>query len=323
MTDAKEIWVFVELTSAGIRQVSLQLLAKARALEINNRVAALVPGGNEDVLKELSKHGAEKIYVVEGLDGYKLDTYTEVIAECIKKYNPHIVLFGATHIGRELAPSVASSLHLGLTADCTDLSMQGDNLIQTRPAFGGNIIADISCKTFPQMATVRPNVFSAKEFDGEAAIVREKVNAPKSIFEVIEEIKAQGEHRSIEDARIVISGGRGLKRKEDFEMLEMLASSLGGAVGCSRPIVEKGWMPKSAQVGQSGKTISPDLYLAIGVSGSVQHQAGIKSAKKIVAINSDPNAPIFDIADYALVGDLYEIVPAMIEELKGEKNDRA
>jgi electron transfer flavoprotein alpha subunit len=317
----KEIWIFAELAGDGIRPVSLQLLAKGRELasEIGAMTAAAVIGGDEKTHSILSEHGAERIYAIKGRRDYRLDTHARALAECIKRHSPHIVLFGATHIGRELAPSVASVLHLGLTADCTGLSMRGDSLIQTRPAFGGNIMADITCRTFPQMATVRPNVFSARRFDGRAEIVHVDLDPEESIFEIVEEIKAQREGRSIEDSRIVISGGRGLKSREDFEMLEELASLVCGAVGCSRPIVERGWMPKSAQVGQSGKTISPDLYIAVGVSGSVQHQAGIKSAKKIVAINNDPSAPILDIADYALVGDLYELVPALIEELKRER----
>jgi electron transfer flavoprotein alpha subunit len=316
----KEMWIFVELEETKIKPVSLQLLAKGRELasDINAMVAAVVLDKDKGIYAELSKHGAQKIYALDGCGEYRLDVYTKALVECIKKYNPHTVLFGATHIGRELAPSIASSLRLGLTADCTGLSMHEESLIQTRPAFGGNLMAEITCKTLPYMATVRPNVFTAKEFNENAEIIEVPLSycADKSIFELIEEVRAQEEQRNIEDAGIVISGGRGLKRKEDFEMLEELASLLSASIGCSRPIVEKGWMPKSAQVGQSGKTIAPELYIAVGISGSVQHQAGIKSAKKIVAINSDSNAPILDIADYAIVGDLYEIVPELIKELR-------
>jgi len=316
----KEIWVFVELEGTKIKPVSLQLLAKGRELasDINAVVAAVVPGcdNNKEICAELSKYGAQKIYALNGCGGYKLDIYTKALVECIRKYNPHTVLFGATHIGRELAPSIASYLRLGLTADCTGLYMHEESLIQIRPAFGGNIMAEITCKTLPYMATVRPNVFTAREFNENAEMIKVSCCADKSIFELIEKVRAQEGQRSIEDAGIVVSGGRGLKRKEDFEMLEELASLLSASVGCSRPIVEKGWMPKSAQVGQSGKTIAPELYIAVGISGSVQHQAGIKSAKKIVAINNDPDAPILDIADYAIVGDLYEIVPELIKELR-------
>jgi len=219
---------------------------------------------------------------------------------------------------------VAAQLKLGLTADCTGLSIihkdDEDLLLQTRPAFGGNLMAEITCKTFPQMATVRPNVMREIETDTAGAeVIIEKMNS-NSVLEILEKLSQSTEHKSVDNARIVVAGGRGLKRKEDFAMLEELASIIGGTVGCSRPIVEKGWMPKSMQVGQSGKTISPDLYIAVGISGSVQHQAGMNGAKKIVAINNDPSAPIIDIADYSLVGDLYEIVPELIRELKENHN---
>ena len=319
----REVWVFIELSESGIRSVSLQLLGKGKELasEIGGRVAAVVLGGDGDVCRTVSNYGAERVYDIKGPFGrYKLDIYTEALAECIKEHNPYIFLFGATHTGRELAPSVAAKLKLGLTADCTGLSIlrRGDEdlLLQTRPAFGGNIIADITCKTFPQMATVRPNVMRAPEpSEREVEIIRMGVEGKDSVFELLEEISSEGEHRGVDDAKIVVAGGRGLKKKEDFEMLEDIASLLGGSVGCSRPVVEKGWMPKSMQVGQSGKTISPELYIAVGVSGSVQHQAGIKSAKKIVAINSDSTAPILNIADYSIVGNLYEIVPEIIRSL--------
>jgi electron transfer flavoprotein alpha subunit len=323
----REIWVFAETFDEGVRPVSIQLLGKAKelALEIGGCVAAVVLGGNEEIYGILSKYGAEKIYAVEGnFEQYRSDVYSRALVELIKKHSPYIFIFGATHVGRELAPSVAAELKLGLTADCTGLSIirkdDEDLLLQTRPAFGGNLMAEITCKTFPQMATVRPNVMREIETDADGAeVIIEKMDSG-SIFEILEKLSQSTEHKSVENAGIVVAGGRGLKKKEDFAMLEELASIIGGTVGCSRPIVEKGWMPKSAQVGQSGKTISPDLYIAVGISGSVQHQAGMNGAKKIVAINSDPSAPIMDIADYSLVGDLYEIVPELIRELKENHN---
>jgi electron transfer flavoprotein alpha subunit len=249
-----------------------------------------------------------------------------VVTGLIARHKPCIVLFGATHAGRDLAPRVAASLELGLTADCTGLSIVDGLLLQTRPAFGGNIMADIICPfTRPQMATVRPNVM--KKCEPDPARTGEKVLVPVSIDAtalrvVIKETSntPQTGKLKIDEADIIVSGGRGVCSDGGFAILEGLAEAMGGVVGCSRVAVDLGFRPKAVQVGQSGTTVSPKLYFAVGISGSIQHQVGMKSSDIIVAINKDPAAPIFQVADYGIVGDFREIVPAFTAEIKRMKN---
>jgi len=227
-------------------------------------------------------------------------------------------------VGRDLAPSVASNLGLGLTADCTDLSIEEKDglLLQTRPAFGGNVMADIICpNTRPQMATVRPNVMEPLKPDEnrEYEVIQREISIPARTVrtEILETISGREEHEvGVEEGDCIISGGRGVGSADKFGVLEELAKTLSGVVGCSRPIVELGWMPKSRQVGQSGKTVSPRLYIACGISGAIQHQVGIRNSDIIIAINKDPKAPIFDIADFGVVGDLHQIIPRLVEKLK-------
>ena len=245
-----------------------------------------------------------------------------ILTGLISQYKPGIVLFPATHTGRDLAPRVAATLGLGLTADCTGLSIEDGLLLQSRPAFGGNIMADIICPNVrPQMATVRPNVMKAGEPDNskKAEIVDVPVDLKTKdvnivIKETVKTVKTGV--KSLEEVDIIVSGGRGMGSPENFSVLEELADTLGGGVGASRAAVDAGWRPRSDQVGQTGKTVSPKLYIACGISGKIQHQVGMKGSDIIVAINKDPEAPIFEIADYGIVGDLFEVVPLLNDELR-------
>ena len=319
------VWVYCEVQGCENRMVNLELLNKARELadELGEEVGAVVMGSELDgVLKQLQQHGAETIYVADDqdLENYQTEVYSSLISGLIQKYKPSIVLYPATHQGRDLAPRVSSTLAVGLTADCTGLSIGEDTgLIQTRPAFGGNIMADIITPGVrPQMATVRPNVFkSGKPEKGKKAeVVRIPVSVDTDslslkIREIIRDDATCG--NSIEEANIVISGGGGMKSAENFGMLEELADLIGGAVGASRSAVDAGWRDRSDQVGQTGKTVSPQLYIAVGISGKIQHVVGMRGAETVVAINKDPMAPIFDVADYGIVGDLFEVIPALID----------
>ncbi len=325
------VWVFAEQHEGELKPTGPQLLGKGRELadELNEELCAVVLGDEvEHLADELGTYGAEKVFVVEheALENYSTEAYTTALTTLISRHKPEIFIYGATHLGRDLAPSVAGHMGLGLTADCTGLSIEeveaNKVLLQTRPAFGGNVMADIICpNTRPQMATVRPHVMKPMEPEPEKKpeIVKEDVKIDESSIrtEVLEVMEPEEEGKiSVEEADIVVSGGRGVGEEENFELLEKLARVLGGTVGCSRPIVEEDIMPKSHQVGQSGKTISPNLYMVCGVSGAIQHKVGIRGSKTIIAVNNDPDAPIFDMADFGIVGDLHEIVPLLTEKLK-------
>jgi len=325
----KDVWVFSEVAGGALKPVVPELLGKGRKLadELGQKLCAVLVGfETEKLIDELGAFGAEVIYTVEDpvYQNYTTDAYTSAVSQLITEFKPNIFLYGATHVGRDLAPSVASNLGLGLTADCTDLSIEGkDNLLlQTRPAFGGNVMADIICpNTRPQMATVRPNVMEplTPDENREFQVIERKISIPSGTVrtEILETISGKEEQEiGVEEGDCVISGGRGIGSADKFEVLEELAGVLSGVVGCSRPIVELGWMPKSRQVGQSGKTVSPGLYIACGISGAIQHQVGIRNSDIIIAINKDPKAPIFDIADFGVVGDLHQIIPRLIEKLK-------
>lgn len=324
----KGVWTFVELRGDNIRKVSLELVSKSREIadELGESVSAVLFGGEgvKNHCDELAASGADTIYLAEheNLKEYYTQTYSAVLTGLISSYKPGIVLFPATHMGRDLAPRVAATLGLGLTADCTGLAIEDGLLLQSRPAFGGNIMADIICPNArPQMATVRPNVMKAHEPDHSRKA--EVINVPVEINikdldvlikEVISTVKTGV--KSLEEVDIIVSGGRGMGSSENFSVLEELAETLGGGVGASRAAVDAGWRPRSDQVGQTGKTVSPKLYIACGISGKIQHQVGMKSSDTIVAINKDPEATIFEIADYGIVGDLFEVVPALNDELK-------
>jgi len=331
----KGVWVFVELmenpdktgSPLKIRPVTFELLSAGRRLadELGEELSAvLLTDKNAGFEKELGAYGADKVYLVENpeLHEYNTDIFSTAIIALTYKHKPGIMLYGATIMGRDLAPRVASCLYTGLTADCTALAIKDGLLLQSRPAFGGNIMADIlSPNSRPQMATVRPNVMKLSEpVHGRTAVtVREDIKIDKDLRRV----KVLERHLTrdkggvkIEEARIIVSGGRGMKTKEKFKVLEELSRLLGGVVGASRAAVDLGLKDKAHQVGQSGTTVSPKLYLSFGISGAVQHIVGMKASDVIIAVNKDPNAPIFGVAKYGVVGDAHEIVPKLIEALK-------
>jgi electron transfer flavoprotein alpha subunit len=324
----RDIWIVAEIKNNKIRNVSFELLGKAIELadELKQDPCVILIGNNaKKFIKEFSNRGAKKIYVAEheSLKDYYTETYSSIVIGLISRYRPNIVLYPATISGRDLAPRVASILELGLTADCTELSIRDGLLLQSRPAFGGNIMADIiSPNTRPQMATIRPNVMKAasiKENDGAEIIeTNVKINLKGLKLEIKEIVTGATDKAGIpiDEADFIVSGGRGIGCQENFKILEDLARVLKGAVGASRASVDLGWIPKSQQVGQSGKTVSPKIYIACGISGTIQHLVGMKSSDIIIAINKNPEAPIFNVANYGIVGDLCEVVPLLTEAFK-------
>jgi electron transfer flavoprotein alpha subunit len=327
LAKSKGVWVVVEHSDGELRRVVLELLTEGKKLasKLNEELAAVLIGYEVSGLaRTLAEYGADKIYLVENelLDKYTSDGYVHALVGAISKHKPSTVLIGATPRGRELAPRVAARLQVGLTADCTGLDIDDKGqLLQIRPAFGGNIMATIlSPYTRPQMATVRPNVMKVGEADGSRLprIVKVDVNiSPKTVRTKLgQSVKEVTGAVKIEEANVVVSAGRGIGSRDNLKIVEELASVLNGAVGGSRAIVDVGYLPHHQQVGQSGKTVSPRLYFAIGISGAIQHIIGMQSSDFIVAINSDPEAPIFKVADIGIVGDLFKIVPAITEELR-------
>ncbi len=321
--DSQGVWVFVEQHQGQVAGVVLELLGEGRKLAdaLGQRLGAVLLGhGVSDRAELLIGHGADLVLVAEApeLEHFRDEPYTAVLAAAVRQHRPAIVLFGATSTGRSLAPRLAGRLRTGLTADCTGLSIDPRTglLEQTRPAFGGNIMATILCRRHrPQMATVRPKVFKRAVFDGSRSgqVVRlsvepEKLQSRTSVAEFVPELT---QTVNLEEADIIVSGGRGLGDAKHFALLEELAGVLGAAVGASRAAVDAGWIPYSHQVGQTGKTVSPKVYIAVGISGAIQHLAGMQSSDVIVAINKNPDAPIFQVANYGLVGDLFQVVPAL------------
>ncbi len=322
---SKNVYVIAEQRDGKVQKVSFELIGKARELadDLGQDVVAVLLG--DDVNGEdLAKSGADKVLVVKDamLKEYVTEPYTKAVTEVIKANDPEIVIFGASSIGRDLAPRVSARIHTGLTADCTKLTIDPETKLfnMTRPAFGGNIMATIVCKEFrPQMATVRPGVMQALESTDKVATVEEfKVEfVPEDMnVEILEVVKADKKAVDITDAKILVSGGRGVGSAEGFGPLKELAEVLGGEVAGSRVAVEAGWVDKDRQVGQTGKTVRPDLYMAIGISGAIQHAAGMEESEFIVAINKEDSAPIFSICDFGIVGDLNKIVPKLTEALK-------
>ncbi len=324
--DYKNIWVLVEKQNEGIHPVVFELLSKGRSLKeaLGERLAAVFFGKLKDRDEaELERYGAEEILAIH-IDE-EMDINHELLAElvcmAVEEERPQIILAGATINGRTLMPLIAVQLKTGLTADCTELRIDKDRkiLLQTRPAFGGNIMATIECAdSKPQMATVRPHVFKMKKTrDPVKARVTLKRYSPvmRRTVRVLETV-AQEENMDITRTDIIVSGGRGLGKADGFELIGELSRKLGGMVGASRGAVDLGWISHAHQVGQTGRTVSPKLYVACGISGAVQHLAGMKGSETIIAINEDPDATIFEIADYGIVGDLYDIIPRILKEME-------
>ncbi len=329
--DYKGVWVFAEQKKGKVQPIAFELLGKARELaaDLGTEVCAVLLGDRlEEEIQELIWRGADKVYVAEKLElaNFQDEPYTNVIVELINKYKPEVFLCGATSIGRSLISRIAIKIKAGLTADCTELAVDKEKkiILQTRPAFGGNIMATIVCPNYrPQMATVRHKVFpeAPSDMKRKGKIIREGfegaiLNSRTRLLDIIDEIESTV---NIADADIIVAGGRGMKSPDNFKLLEELAKALGGAVGASRAAVDAGWMPYSHQVGQTGKTVCPKVYIACGISGQIQHLVGMQSAKTIIAINSDPYAPIFKVANYGVAGDALEIVPLLTRKLKERK----
>lgn len=328
-----DIWIYIETENGKALNVGYELINAARpiAAEKNSKIVALVVGKN--ILKAAQDaigYGADSAIILDADDyaSYSTDAYAEAITYLINKYDPETMMFGASTNGRDMAPRIACRVSTGLTADCTDIGIdEASGCVRwTRPTFGGNLMADIICpERRPQMGTVRPGVFRKAEFDPsrKGNIVDETANIhidPEHIrTKLLEHVDVVAEAVNLEDADVIVAGGRGIGSVDNIHLLEELAEVSGGTVACSRPVAEAGWMNHNRQVGQSGKTVSPSVYFAIGISGAVQHTAGMQGSGTIIAINSDPEAPIFDIADYGIVGDLNAIVPALTKKLK-ERN---
>lgn len=325
----KDLWVFVETNVDGsAKNVGIELLNPGRdmANKQGGSLTAIVIGNNtEAAVNDAAAHGADKIIVVEGEEyaHYSTDAYATALCTLVEKYGPTSMLIGATSNGRDLGPRISCRLKTGLTADCTalDIDEESGNVAWTRPAFGGNLMATILCPDHrPQLGTVRPGVFKKPESsEPTAEIIREDIHIPASdirtqVLELIQEMN--GEEVDLEGAEIIVSGGRGVGGPDGFAPIRELAKTLNATVGASRAAVDSGWISHAHQVGQTGKTVGPKLYIACGISGAIQHLAGMSSSDCIVAINKDPDAPIFNVADYGLVGDLFEILPILTEEIK-------
>lgn len=332
MSENKNLWVLVETKEDGSAvNVGLELLNPGRKMADilgGNLVAVIIGEEVSKAKEEVKDHGVDAIITCEGeiYKEYNTDVYAYAVEQLVKKYNPNTILIGATNQGRDLGPRVSSRLHTGLTADCTELDVDAEtgNVQWTRPAFGGNLMAQILCPdSRPQMGTVRPGVFS-KEATGRKDNIEEIEDNIEYTGEIRTKIlnfipRDEGEDVDLVGAEYIVSGGRGLGEAANFKIIEELAEALGATVGSSRAAVDAGWISHSHQVGQSGKTVGPKVYIAVGISGAIQHLAGINASDTIIAINKDPDAPIFDVADYGIVGDLFEVVPALTEKIKARK----
>ncbi|AWI04165.1 electron transfer flavoprotein subunit alpha/FixB family protein [Clostridium drakei] len=333
IADYKGVWVFAEQRDGKLQKVSLELLGKGRELadKLGVELTAILLGSDiDDIAKELVAYGADTVLYADSklLKHFTTDGYTKVIYDLVKKLKPEALLVGATFIGRDLGPRIAARLSTGLTADCTGLDIDSEtrHLQMTRPAFGGNLMATIECAANrPQMSTVRPGVFEKLQKDVSRVGKIEKISA--DIVEddirtkVIEVIKSAKDIVDIGEAKVIVSGGRGIGSKEGFEMLKELASVLDGTVAGSRASIENGWLDKAYQVGQTGKTVRPNLYIACGISGAIQHLAGMQDSDYIIAINRDADAAIMKVADLGLVGDYKKIIPELIDQIKTMNNN--
>lgn len=328
ITEYKGVWVFVERHKDKVANVTLELLSEGRKLadQLGEELAAVLIGNDvENLAKDCFAYTADKVYYVNGqvFDHYTTGPYTAAIAQLVKKYKPNVVLFGATHDGRDFAARVAVRVYTGLTADCTELTIDPETrlLNQTRPAFGGNIMATILTTNHrPQMATVRPNVMKKLVPDssrtGEIIPFQAEVTDKDIYYQVKEMVEHTAKTINLEEADIIVTGGRGIGGPEHYHLIEELAEVLGGAAGASRAVVDAGWVPHYRQVGQTGKTVAPKLYIACGVSGAIQHLAGMQTSDFIVAINKDPEAPIFKVANLGICADLHKAIPCLKEQFK-------
>ena len=346
LEEYKGVFVFAQQVDNVLDGVAFELLGKGKELakDLNTEVTAVLIGsGVKELADQLAEYGADRVIVVDDpqLKDYRTEPYAHALASVINEYKPEIMLVGATAIGRDLGPTVSARVKTGLTADCTMLEIgdfplnaapgqeqQHNQLLMTRPAFGGNTIATIACPyNRPQMATVRPGVMQkiAPIAGAKANVVEYNPGfTPNDRYvEILNIVKAVKNTANIMDAKILVSGGRGVGSKENFKLLEDLAEVLGGTVSCSRAVVENGWLPVDLQVGQTGKTVRPQIYFAIGISGAIQHVAGMESSEYIVAINNNDTAPIFDVADLGIVGDVKAIVPKLTEAIAKRKAEKA
>jgi len=323
----KGVWVIAEQFEGRIKNVSYELLGQAKKLasQLGTRVSAVLLGNKMDTAaRELIAYGSDEVYLVDRpeLEHFNDESYADILVQLVREYRPEIMLIGATAYGRSLGPRIASRLNTGLTADCTGLEIDSaaGTLLQTRPAFGGNLMATIICPhRRPQMATVRPKVMKAREPDytRHGKIIKPKVILPLDLkVKFVDMVKSLADTVNLADADVIVAAGRGIGEARNLKLIEELARLLGAAVGASRPIVDAGLIGYSQQVGQTGKTVAPRVYIACGISGAIQHLAGMSSAETIIAINKDPDAPIFKAAHYGLVGDCLEIIPTLIKELK-------
>ena len=329
--DGGEVWVFIEQRHGKLRDASIQLMGEGRNIadKMSKDLCGVLLGCKvENLAKESIEYGVDKVYLVgdERLKNYLSRPYAKVMVTLIRKYAPDVVLYGATKNGRDLGGRVHAIIETGLAADCVKFEVTGEgNLDMIRPAYGGRSLAHIICANHrPQMASARVNVFKKPERSSnrKGKIVKEKIEITEKDMDtkLIQFIQSASRQTiGIEDARIIAAGGLGLKSQANFTLIKELANALGGSVAASRKAVDSGWVPKELQVGQTGKTVRPDVYWAVGISGAVQHLAGMQESKKIVAINSDPNAAIFEVADYGIVGDLFTVVPEIIKILKQSK----
>jgi len=327
------VWVFAEQRQGQIMPVTYELLGEGRKLadHLREELSLVLLGWKiEKKARGLTGYRIDKLYLVEDplLEHYYTSFYTQTLVDLVKSENPEIILLGATSLGRDLAPRVAARLKTGLTADCTGLEIEPEerNLLQTRPALGGNIMATIiSPHHRPQIATVRPKVMKRAKPDGKGQLrvikIKPNLTSEDEMVRILDLIREEKDVVDLQEAEIIVSGGRGLGKPENFSIIRRLAHLLGGAVGASRAVVDAGWIPSYHQVGQTGKSVQPKLYVACGISGAIQHQAGMRSSEIIVAINKDPNAPIFDIATYGIVADLHRFLPFLIDKL--EKREKA
>lgn len=334
MTDLskyKNIWVYIETERGRAKNVGFELLNAARPLADQKgcELVALIIGNDvSEAAADAIRYGADSAILVEGpeYEYYTTDAFVNALVAMVEKYKPETLMIGATNNGRDMAPRVSCRIRTGLTADCTEISIdeESGNMAWTRPTFGGNLMAVIMCPDHrPQMGTVRPGVFRKGRYDESRTgeVIRENFHTPAEEIRtvLVERVQEVADLVDLEGAEIIVSGGRGVGSADNFRQIFELAEVLGATVGCSRAVVDAGWMPHIHQVGQSGRTVAPKLYIAIGISGAIQHLAGIAGADRVLAVNKDPEAPIFKVADYGIVGNLNDVVPALIETFRNKE----